>query len=94
MGLLVDGKWVVQWYDTEKSGGRFERSKAQFRNWITADGTAGKTGNAGFKAKSGSYHLYASYACPWVHQVLIYRTLEALEQIIDVSFLHWYMASK
>lgn len=94
MGLLVEGKWHDQWYDTDKTGGKFERSKSQFRNWITKDGAAGPTGEAGFKAEAGRYHLYASYACPWVHRVLIYRALKGLEDMIDVSFVHWYMADK
>ena len=94
MGLLIEGKWLDQWYDTVSTGGKFERSIAQFRNWITKDGSAGPTGKAGFKAETGRYHLYASYACPWVHRVLIYRKLKGLEKTIDVSFVHWYMAEQ
>ena len=85
MGLLIDGKWHDQWYDTSSTGGKFERSKAQFRNWITKDGASG------FKAASGRYHLYVSYACPWAHRTLIYRALKGLENMIDVSFVHWLM---
>ena len=92
MGLLVDGEWKDQWYSTKESGGRFVRSEAQFRNWITADGSAGPSGSDGFKAEAGRYHLFASYACPWVHRTLIYRALKGLEDMIDVSFVHWYMA--
>lgn len=92
MGLLIDGQWQDKWYDTSSTGGHFKRTEAVFRHWITADGSAGPTGNAGFKAESGRYHLYASYACPWVHRVLIYRALKGLESMIDVSFVHWYMA--
>ena len=66
MGLLQNGKWVDQWYDTKSTGGRFERKAAQFRNWITKDGTAGSTGSGGFIAEPGRYHLYVSLACPWV----------------------------
>lgn len=91
MGLLIDGQWQDQWYDTDATGGRFKRSEAVFRNWITADGTAGPSGEDGFKAQSGRYHLYASYACPWAHRVLIYRALKGLETMIDVSFVHWFM---
>lgn len=91
MGLLIDGQWHDQWYDTQSTGGKFKRSQAQFRNWITADGSAGPSGKAGFKAEMGRYHLYASYACPWVHRVLIYRTLKGLEDMIDVSFVDWFM---
>ena len=65
MGLLVDGVWQDSWYDTAKSGGRFIRSEAQFRNWVTPDGSAGPSGHGGFKAEPGRYHLYVSLACPW-----------------------------
>jgi putative glutathione S-transferase len=92
MGLLVDGKWQDQWYDTSKSGGRFERSAAQFRNWVTADGSPGSSGSGGFKAEPGRYHLYVSLACPWAHRTLIFRKLKGLEGMIDVSVVHWHMA--
>lgn len=85
MGLLVDGKWVDQWYDTQSTGGRFVRKESQFRNWITQDGRAGPSGDAGFKAESGRYHLYVSYACPWAHRALIMRALKGLEDMISVS---------
>ena len=88
MGLLVDGKWVDQWYDTKSSGGKFVRSAAQFRNWITADGSAGPSGKAGFAAESGRYHLYVSLACPWAHRTLIFRSLKGLTDHIDVSAVH------
>ncbi len=88
MGLLVDGKWTDQWYDTKSTGGKFVRSAAQFRNWITADGSAGESGKAGFQAESGRYHLYVSYACPWAHRTLIFRKLKGLEGHITVSAVH------
>lgn len=94
MGLLVDGKWHDTWYDTDKSGGRFERSEAQLRNWVTPDGSAGPTGRDGFKAEPGRYHLYVSYACPWAHRTLIYRALKGLEDMIPVSVVHWHMAEQ
>ena len=59
MGLLIDGRWSTNWYDTSKSGGHFVREDAGHRSWITADGTAGPTGGSGFAAESGRYHLYA-----------------------------------
>ncbi len=92
MGLLVDGEWVDQWYDTKKSSGRFVRANASFRNWITPDGAPGPSGEGGFKAEPGRYHLYVSYACPWAHRTLIYRSLKGLGDMIDVSVVHWYMA--
>lgn len=94
MGLLQDGKWVDQWYDTKSNDGRFVRKAPQFRNWITADGAAGSSGDAGFKAEAGRYHLYVSLACPWAHRTLIFRALKGLEDMISVSVVHWFMADK
>ncbi|WP_288131989.1 glutathione S-transferase family protein [Microbulbifer sp.] len=91
MGLLVKGKWQDRWYDTDKSGGEFEREAAQLRNWITADGSAGPTGEGGFAAEAGRYHLYVSLACPWAHRTLIFRKLKRLEDFISVSVVSPYM---
>ncbi|CAE1133444.1 glutathione S-transferase family protein [Xanthomonas euroxanthea] len=91
MGLLVDGKWQDSWYDTDKSGGRFERSQSQFRNWVTRDGRPGPHGKGGFQAAPGRYHLYVSLACPWAHRTLIFRRLKGLEAMIDVSVVNWLM---
>lgn len=88
MGLLVDGKWHDQWYDTKKSGGRFIRSDSQFRNWVTKDGSAGPTGEGGYKAEPNRYHLYVSYACPWANRTLIMRQLKGLGDIISVSVVN------
>ncbi|MEM5501559.1 glutathione S-transferase family protein [Ahrensia kielensis] len=93
MGLLIDGQWHDKWYDTKSSGGRFERKEASFRNWVTADGTAGPSGDGGFKAEAGRYHLYVSLACPWAHRTLIFRKLKKLEDLISVSVVHHYMAA-
>lgn len=92
MGLLIDGAWRDQWYDTDKSGGRFIRSDSAFRSWVTADGSAGPTGEAGFRAQAGRYLLYVSLACPWAHRTLIMRRLKGLEAMIDVAVVHWHMA--
>ena len=92
MGLLVDGEWHDEWYDTKKSGGRFIRSDSQFRNWITKDGSPGPTGEGGFKAEPNRYHLYVSYACPWASRTLIMRSLKGLSDIISVSAVHPLMA--
>ncbi|WP_166259059.1 glutathione S-transferase family protein [Marinobacter salicampi] len=88
MGLLVEGKWQDKWYDTDKTGGKFEREKARFRHWVTRDGSAGPTGEKGFKAESGRYHLYVSMACPWAHRTLVFRKLKQLEEHISVSVVH------
>ncbi|WP_417604021.1 glutathione S-transferase family protein [Primorskyibacter flagellatus] len=94
MGLLVDGAWQDKWYDTQSTGGKFERSEASFRNWITADGSAGPSGEGGFKAESGRYHLYVSYACPWAHRALIFRAIKDLTDHIGVSVVHPEMLSE
>lgn len=91
MGLLIDGKWHDQWYDTAKTGGRFVRSDSAFRNRITADGAPGPSGQGGFAAEPGRYHLYVSLACPWAHRTLIMRALKGLEGMISVSVVHWLM---
>lgn len=94
MGMLVDGQWHDVWYDTKASKGRFVRSESQFRNWITADGSAGPSGKAGFRAEPDRYHLYVSFACPWAHRVLIYRKLKGLEDMLPVSSVNSYMGSE
>ena len=93
MGQLVDGVWNDVWYDTKKAGGKFVRSTAKFRNWITADGSAGLSGDGGFMAEANRYHLYVSYACPWAHRTLIFRKLKGLEDMIGVSVVHPDMLS-
>src|SRR3954454_7505483 len=89
MGLLVDGVWQDSWYDTAKTGGHFVRQEAQFRNWVTPDGSAGQSGEGGFRAEPGRYHLYVSLACPWAHRTLIFRKLKGLEAMISLSVVHW-----
>jgi len=93
MGQLVDGVWHDVWYDTEKSGGAFERSTSSFRNWITADGSPGPSGIGGFKAESGRYHLYVSYACPWAHRTMIFRQIKELADHISFDVVHPDMLS-
>ena len=94
MGLLVEGEWKDQWYDTKKSGGKFVRSDAGFRNWITEDGGAGPTGEAGFKAEAGRYHLYISHACPWANRAAIFRKLKGLESAISLSVVDHFMGDE
>ena len=85
MGRLIEGRWSNEWYDTSKTGGKFVRADAPFRNWITLDGSPGPTGEGGFAAEAGRYHLYVSYACPWAHRTLIFRALKGLESLVPVS---------
>jgi putative glutathione S-transferase len=91
MGLLVDGVWQDRWYDTKSTGGRFERQPSRYRNWVTVDGAPGPTGEGGFAAEPGRYHLYVSLACPWAHRTLIFRALKGLEAMISISVVHWRM---
>jgi len=93
MGQLIDGVWSDAWYDTKSTGGAFKRSTAKFRNWITADGSPGPSGEGGFPAQAGRYHLYVSYACPWAHRALIFRALKGLTDLIGVSVVHPDMLS-
>ncbi len=93
MGLLQEGKWVDQWYDTKSTGGRFQRKESQFRNWITPDGSPGPTGLGGFKSERDRYHLYVSLACPWAHRTLIFRNKKGLKNMISISIVNWYMSS-
>lgn len=91
MGLLQDGVWVDQWYDTKATGGKFVRKQSSFRNWVTKEGTPGPSGAGGFKAEAGRYHLYISHACPWAHRTLIFRSLKGLEEMISLSVVNWAM---
>jgi putative glutathione S-transferase len=79
MGMLVDGVWHTDWYDTAQTDGRFVRRESAFRDWVTADGASG------FKAEPGRYHLYVSLACPWAHRTVIFRALKGLEDAISLS---------
>jgi putative glutathione S-transferase len=87
MGHLDNGKWIPGQIGRSQSG-KFVRSETKFRNWVTPDGAPGPTGEGGFKAESGRYHLYVSFACPWAHRTLIFRTLKGLVDHIDVSVVH------
>ncbi|MBA3999339.1 glutathione S-transferase family protein [Brevundimonas sp.] len=94
MGQLVDGKWRADDAFADETDGRFKRKESQFRNWVTADGEPGPSGEGGFKAEAGRYHLYVSLACPWAHRTLIMRAFKGLEAMIDVSTVHWLMRDK
>lgn len=84
-GMLIDGVWRTEWHDTKSTGGRFKRTEPKFRNWVTADGSAGPSGTDGFKAERGRYHLYVSLACPWAHRTVIFRKLKGLEEVISMT---------
>ncbi len=88
MGEMIDGTWHAGPIDTRQTGGEFRRAPTVFHSWITPDGRPGPTGDGGFAAESGRYHLYVSYACPWAHRTLIFRALKGLEPHISVSVVH------
>lgn len=87
-GMLIDGKWSNEKIDATNASGRFVRKDSAFRNWVTRDGSPGPTGDGGFKAEAGRYHLYVSHACPWAHRTVIFRTLKGLEDKILLSVAH------
>lgn len=91
MGFLINGKWSPTWYDTDTTKGEFKRLESVFRNWITPDGSPGISGEGGFEAEPGRYHLYVSLACPWAHRALIFRKLKGLEDMISVSVVNSFM---
>ncbi|UWQ21073.1 glutathione S-transferase family protein [Jannaschia sp. W003] len=91
MGHLDDGQWIHSDSTNSGDGGRFERKAATFRNWITPDGSPGPSGEGGFEAEPGRYHLYVSLACPWAHRALIFRTIKGLEDVVGLSVVHWHM---
>jgi putative glutathione S-transferase len=91
MGEMIKGKWQPAELDTRKTDGVFRRKDSVFRNWVTADGSAGPSGVGGFRAEAGRYHLYVSLACPWAHRTLIIRNLKGLESMIGVSVVNWLM---
>jgi len=87
--MLVNGKWVANWQPvqgTDEKGG-FVRQTSSFRNWVTPDGSAGPTGEGGFKAEAGRYHLYVALICPWASRTLIGRKLKGLDDVISVSIV-------
>jgi putative glutathione S-transferase len=92
MGLLVDGVWRDDSFDTARmQDGRFNRPTTKYRNWVTPDGSPGPSGEGGFAAEAGRYHLYVSLACPWAHRTVIFRRLKALENTVSMSITSWHM---
>lgn len=87
--MLVDGKWTKAWQPVQAKDetGRFVRQQSSFRNWVTADGGAGPTGDAGFKTEAGRYHLYVALICPWASRTLMARKLKKLEDVISVDIV-------
>lgn len=91
MSLLIEGNLSPDWLKSEQKAGEFVRLDSQFRHWITPDGAPGPSGEGGFPAEAGRYHLYVSYACPWAHRTLIFREIKRLDGLIGVSVVHPWM---
>ena len=90
MGYLDEGRWTST---DQRPTGQFIRGDSQYRNWITSDGSPGPSGEGGFKAEAGRYHLYVSLACPWASRALIFRSLKGLDdRTVGLSITHWLMA--
>ena len=85
--MLVNGKWTEDWQPVQAKDakGGFVRQVSSFRNWVTPDGSAGPTGDGGFAAEAGRYHLYVALICPWASRTLIARRLKGLQDAISIS---------
>ena len=94
--MLVNGKWAADWQPVQSSDGQggFVRQTSSFRNWVTPDGAPGPTGEGGFAAEPGRYHLYAAYVCPWATRALIARQLKGLEQVVSVAIVDPQLTSE
>jgi hypothetical protein len=51
---------ITDWVKPGDTSGEFKRQQSSFRNWISREP------GAQFPPEKGRYHLYVSYACPWV----------------------------
>jgi glutathionyl-hydroquinone reductase len=85
MGLMIGGEWHNDDDIPSDGRGRFIREASKFRHWVTADGSPGPSGDAGFRAEPGRYHLFVSPSCPWAHRTIILRKLKKLEHVVSMS---------
>ncbi|MDR7193201.1 glutathione S-transferase family protein [Luteimonas terrae] len=92
MGMLIEGRWESDDDKLVGEDGTLQRPESAFRNWITPDGAPGPTGEGGFAAEPGRYHLYVARACPWAHRATLFRELKGLQTMIGLSITHWLMA--
>lgn len=91
---LIDGRWHPALAPTDPRAKRLRTRPSTYRDWITPDGSPGPAGRRAYPAESGRYHLYVSYACPWAHRTILYRSLKGLEDIVTMSVLHPRMAGE
>ncbi len=94
--MLVDGRWSADWHPLQASDakGRFVRQISNFRNWVTPDGAPGPTGEGGFAAEAGRYHLYVALGCPWASRTLIARNLKKLGEAISITIAEPIMTAE
>src|SRR3954464_15513809 len=93
-GERIDGVCDPRFHNTKATGGRFQRGQPKFRNWVTANGSAGPSGDGGFPAARGRYHLYVSLACPWAHLTIVFRKLKGLEDVISMDVVEPVMGDE
>lgn len=94
--MLVNGKWTEDWQPVQAKDakGGFVRQTSSFRNFVTPDGAPGPTGEGGFKAEAGRYHLYVALICPWACRTLMARKLKGLEDVVSVSIVDPTLSDK
>lgn len=94
--MLINGEWKDKWnpYQASNDKGEFLRQTSEFRNWITADGSRGPTGDIGYPAEPGRYHLYVAFICPWASRTLMVRSLKKLESIISVDIVEPFLTEQ
>lgn len=85
MGQLIEGRWTDDDVRPTDAKGAFLRPSSKFRSWVTPDGAPGPTGESGFPAEAGRYHLFIASNCPWAHRTAIFRKLKGLEDSISLS---------
>jgi|TARA_R110001592_G_C13166650_1_gene749471 putative glutathione S-transferase len=94
--MLINGTWTENWQPVQAKDeqGRFVRQTSSFRNWITTDGQPGPTGEGGFKAEKGRYHLYVALICPWASRTLMVRQLKGLQDMIDITVVNPHLGDQ
>lgn len=86
MGSMIDGNYYRDGETAPtNTDGEWKRAPSVVRNWVTATGEAGPTGDPGFTAEADRYHLFVAWNCPWAHRALLARLMKGLEQAITIS---------